>query len=56
MSNDPLLSPGRTLGSLLQLIVVLIVLGAVLPVITPYVVTLAIVAIVGRAVWYFTRH
>ena len=56
MPHNGLPGPGRVMGGLLGTIVTLIVLACVLPVITPYVVAIGLVVIVGRVVWFYTNH
>jgi hypothetical protein len=54
--TDGLGNPGRLMGSLLGTILTLIVLACVLPVITPYLVALGLLALIGRVVWFYTNH
>lgn len=56
MPHNGISPPGRVMGGLVGTIATLVVLAAVLPVITPYVVAIGLLVIVGRVVWFYTNH
>lgn len=56
MQHEPARLVDRLLGGALGLIVILIVLAYVLPVIFGYLMALGVLAVIARAIWFYTGH
>jgi hypothetical protein len=53
--RDPYGYGGRNGGGLMESMIALLVVLAILPIITPYVVAIGLIVITTRLVWFFTR-